>query len=163
MRNSQWSYELRTRIFLHRRAQRRELPDNPQGWYETSRSQLSGLHPADREHRFQFQWDSGQSRGDYRGRTDGWRGLLSKEPVGLTLLHVRIGVGSPWALHGIWTSDPDSTVKSLGAFVKTGLTDDVKTHVNDYSAQRNSCIYRVRRAHQQSRARVTRARVLKVR
>lgn len=57
------------------------------------------------------------------------------QPMDLTLLHVMIGVGSPWALHGIWTSDPDSTVKSLGALVKTGVTDDVKTHVNNYSVQ----------------------------
>ena len=31
---------------------------------------------------------------------------------------------------------PDSTVASLGAFVKTGVTDDLKTRVNDYASAR---------------------------
>ncbi len=59
----------------------------------------------------------------------------------LTLLHVMMGVGSPCALHRIWTSDPDSTVISLGALVKTGVTGDVKPYVSDYSTQKHSCIH----------------------
>lgn len=53
----------------------------------------------------------------------------------LTLFQVMMGVGSPWALQGIWTSLPDSTVMSLGALVKTGVTEDLKTCINDYSSQ----------------------------
>lgn len=60
----------------------------------------------------------------------------------LTLIQVMTGVGSPWALHGIWTSVPDSTVASLGAFVKTGVTDDLKTCVNDYARAWSRIVYR---------------------
>lgn len=45
----------------------------------------------------------------------------------LTLFQVITGSGWPWALQGMWMSSPDSTVKSLGVFVKTGVTEGVKT------------------------------------
>ncbi len=72
-----------------------------------------------------------------------WGDAHFTQPTGahLTLFQVRMGCGWPWALQGIWTSWPDSTVRSLGAFVKTGVTEWVKTYthtcacVNDYYTQ----------------------------
>lgn len=37
---------------------------------------------------------------------------------------------------------PDSSVASLGAFVKTGVTDDLKTCVNDYARAWSRIVYR---------------------
>lgn len=45
----------------------------------------------------------------------------------LALFQVITGSGWPLALQGMWMSSPDSTSRSLGVFVKTGITEWVKT------------------------------------
>lgn len=126
----QWSYEPHTHNAPHQQDPHHSPPDNHRGWCETSHSLSPEHRPAHHSERTMRKSTRWKERGLAKSMQK-----AQQKGSGLTLFQVMTGVGSPWALHGIWTSFPDSTVMSLGAFVKTGVTDDLKTCVNDYSSQ----------------------------